>query len=92
MGIIAIKVKDDFRPDNFGNAARVAVFLFLKVDVALLEVALAVEYDELDFLPETAAQSVLETRDLVFGICLGIAGEVIATLVEIYVEIVILVV
>ena len=52
MGVVAVEVKNDLCAYDFGDAARVAVFLFFKVDVALLEVALAVEHKELDFLAE----------------------------------------
>ena len=55
MGVVAVEVKNDLCAYDFGDATRVAVFLFLKVDVALLEVALAVEHKELDFLAEATA-------------------------------------
>ena len=89
VGEVAVEIKDYFRPDNLGDAARVAVFLFLKVDVALLEVGLAVEHDKLDFLPETAVEARLEARNLVFGVGLGIFGQVVTALVEIHVEVVV---
>ena len=89
VGVVAVEVKDDFRADDFGDAARVAVFLLLKVDVALLEVALAVEHDELDFLPKTAVEAGFETRNLVFGVGLHITGQVIAALVEIHIKVVV---
>ena len=89
MGIVSVEVKDDFRANDFSDSTRVAVFLLLKVDVALLEVALAVEHDELDFLPETAVEAGFELRNLLFGVGLRIFGEVVAALVEIHVEVVV---
>ena len=89
MGVVAIKIKYDFRANDFGDAARVAVLLILKVDVALLEVALAVEYNELDFLSETAVEASLKLWDLFFGIGLRILCEVVAALVEIHIEVVV---
>jgi len=92
MGVVAVKIKYYLRPNDFGDAACVAVFLFLKVDVALLEVALAVENDKLDFLPETAVKSSFQAWNLVFGVGLRITRQVVATLVEIHVEVVVRVV
>ena len=89
VGVVAVEVENHLRADDFGYAARVAVFLFIEVDVALLEVALAVEDDELDFLPEAAVEARFEARDLVFGVGLGVFGEVVAALVEIHVEVVV---
>ena len=74
MGVVAIEIKDDLGADDFGDAARVAVFFFFKVDVALLEVAHAVEHDELHFLFELAVEAGLEAWDLVFGVGLGVQG------------------
>ena len=92
VGVVAVEVENHLRADDFGDAACVAVFLFLKVDVALLEVALAVEHDELDFLSETAVEAGFEARNLVFGVGLGIFGQIVAALVEIHVEVVVRVV
>ena len=89
MGVVAVKVEDDFRANDFGDAARVAIFFFLKVDVALLEVALAVEHNELYFLSEAAVEARLKLRNLVFGVGLCILGKIIATLIEIHVEVVV---
>ena len=89
MGVVTIEIKDDLRPDDFGDAARVAVLFFLQVDVALLEVAHAVEDDELDFLPEAAVEARLKARYLVVGVGLRISGQVVATLIEIYVELIV---
>ena len=92
VGVVAVEVEDDFRADDFGDAARVADFLFLKVDVALLEVTFAVEDDELDFFAEAAVEAHFHAWNLVFGVSLGIFGQVVATLVEIHVEMVVLVI
>jgi len=89
MGVVAIEIEDNFRSNDFGYAARVAIFLFLKVDVALLEVTLAVEHDELDFLAEATVKAVFQLRNLHFGVGLGILGEVVAALVEIHIEVVV---
>ena len=89
VGVVAIEIKNHLRADDFGDAARVAGFLFLKVDVALLEVALAVEHDELYFLPEATVEAGFEAWNLLFGVGLRIFGEVVAALVEIHVEVVV---
>ena len=92
VGVVAIEVKNHLRADDFGDTARVAVFFLFKVDVALLEVAHAVEHDELDLLAEMAVEAVFELGNLVFGVGLRITGEVVAALVEIHVEVVVSVV
>ena len=89
VGVVAVEIENHLRPDDFCDAARVAVFLLLKVDVALLEVALAVEHDELYFLSEAAVEAGFELRNLLFGVGLRIFCEVVAALVEIHVEVVV---
>ena len=92
VGIVAVKVEDDLRTNDFSDAACVAVLLVLQVDVALFEVSFAVEYNELDLLSEAAVESTLQLWDLVFGVGLGVFGEVVATLIEIHVKVVVRVV
>ena len=89
MGIVAVKVEDNLRTNDFSDAACVAVLLVLQVDVALFEVSLAIEYNELDLLSEAAVEATLQLWDLVLGVGLGILGKVVATLVEIHVEVVV---
>ena len=72
-----------------GDAARVAVLLFLQTDIALLEIALAVEDDELYLPAKAAVEARLKARYLVVGVGLRISGQVVAALIEIHVELVV---
>ena len=89
MGVIAIEVKTDLCANDFGDAPRVAVFFFLKVNIALPEVAFAVEHEELYLFAEAAVEASLKLWDLFFGVGLRILGKVVAALVEIHIEVVV---